>query len=569
MLKLHSEDIGRRLFLSMLVIVLSLLFISIPLIINAYRDYQHSKQTLIEIQTLATAADLANRISRERGPSNMAMSSDAEDLAKNLQDLKEYREGVDAHIELTFQSLQHAGFNQLAKELKSDIQAKLAIGRQNVDRYIATPFEQRQSQALDDTIVSMFDAWDSSHELLKSVVMQAQSKDSSVSDYYALVLILAELRDQAGRVASNVMASVTFDEPLPSTNIARSLQTQKQVRYLWDLLNTLQHDNDKTPEFNHLYINVKRQFIDQGLPIVSQLIDDSTSGRPYHLTGTELTAAISPKFTTVIDLQKYLLEYTVSSAEKYQEQAWKTFLINLIIALVSLTAALFTLIYAQRKVFAPLIQARDMIVELSYAHSPAGSDVVEHRLRQVHSLYDALQKLQYMLKQRDAFEFELKSIANTDRLTGVSNRLALDEYLKLTEKLPNHFENICLIIIDIDNFKYVNDHYGHIFGDNVIVAVADCLKENVRHNDLIIRFGGDEFLIVMQNIDLDAAVASAEKIRKAVSELNLIEPETQEKLHISVSIGVAVGAKTWMDLLEKADKSLFKSKEGGKNLVSV
>ena len=568
MLNMHSEQIGRRLFTSMLVIVLSLLCLSVPLIIGAYQTYKQSEHALVEIKALATVADLANRISRERGPSNMTMSSSIEELETHLKNLEEYRHGVDQQIELTFQSLHQAGFTQLAKELKTQLQQKLTAGRQEVDVYIQTPFEQRQSSNLDQTIVKMFEAWDSSHDLLKNVVIQSKSRNGSASEYYTLVLILAELRDQAGRVASNVMAGVTFNEPISNQNIARSLQTQKQVRYLWDLINTIQPEHDKTVEFKFLYDKVKTEFIDQGLPIVSKLIAQSSKQQTYALSGTQLTAEISPKFTTVIDLQKYLLDYSILMVEQQQQSAQQKMVFSVLIAILSLMAAIFTMVYAQRKVFSPLIQARDTIVELSYAHSSTGSEMVEHKLRQVHSLYDALQKLQDMLKQRDAFEFELKSIANTDRLTGVSNRLALDEYLKRTEQIPNHFENICLIIIDIDNFKYVNDRHGHIFGDNVIVAVADCLKDNVRHSDLIIRFGGDEFLVVMPHIEFEAAVASAEKIRSAVAGLNLIDPETKEQLNISVSIGVAVGATTWMDLLEKADKSLFKAKEAGKNLVA-
>ena len=568
MLNMHSEQIGRRLFTSMLVIVLSLLCLSVPLIIGAYQTYKQSEHALVEIKALATVADLANRISRERGPSNMTMSSSIEELETHLKNLEEYRHGVDQQIELTFQSLHQAGFTQLAKELKTQLQQKLTAGRQEVDVYIQTPFEQRQSSNLDQTIVKMFEAWDSSHDLLKNVVIQSKSRNGSASEYYTLVLILAELRDQAGRVASNVMAGVTFNEPISNQNIARSLQTQKQVRYLWDLINTIQPEHDKTVEFKFLYDKVKTEFIDQGLPIVSKLIAQSSKQQTYALSGTQLTAEISPKFTTVIDLQKYLLDYSILMVEQQQQSAQQKMIFSVLIAILSLMAAIFTMVYAQRKVFSPLIQARDTIVELSYAHSSTGSEMVEHKLRQVHSLYDALQKLQDMLKQRDAFEFELKSIANTDRLTGVSNRLALDEYLKRTEQIPNHFENICLIIIDIDNFKYVNDRHGHIFGDNVIVAVADCLKDNVRHSDLIIRFGGDEFLVVMPHIEFEAAVASAEKIRSAVAGLNLIDPETKEQLNISVSIGVAVGATTWMDLLEKADKSLFKAKEAGKNLVA-
>ncbi|MBC6818237.1 GGDEF domain-containing protein, partial [Acinetobacter baumannii] len=84
------------------------------------------------------------------------------------------------------------------------------------------------------------------------------------------------------------------------------------------------------------------------------------------------------------------------------------------------------------------------------------------------------------LKQRDAFEFQLKNIANTDPLTGVSNRLALSEYLKIVESYPQKFSQTCLMIIDIDRFKHVNDQYGHIVGDQVIRRIADQLKANVR-----------------------------------------------------------------------------------------
>ncbi|MFH3733422.1 GGDEF domain-containing protein, partial [Acinetobacter baumannii] len=86
---------------------------------------------------------------------------------------------------------------------------------------------------------------------------------------------------------------------------------------------------------------------------------------------------------------------------------------------------------------------------------------------------------------RDAFEFQLKNIANTDPLTGVSNRLALSEYLKIVESYPQKFSQTCLMIIDIDRFKDVNDQYGHIVGDQVIKRITDQLKANVRASDLI------------------------------------------------------------------------------------
>ena len=552
----------------MLIIVLSLLCISIPLIVSSYKEYVKAQHALIEIQSLGAVADLANKISRERGPSNKAMSSSPKERQKNLQDLKEYRQQVDQQIASTFQTLKQAGFTGLTRELKSDLVQSLSLGRQSIDQYIQTPFKERQSKQLDDAILKMFQAWDSSHELLKNVVMQSQNKDSSVANYYTQILILADLRDQAGRVASNVMAYLSFAEPQPSDNIARSLQTQKQVRYLWDLVNTIQPEQDKTPEFIMLHQQVKTEFIDQGLPIVMRLIDESRHHQPYYLTGTQLTDAVSNKFLTVINLQKYLLESSVQVAKAEQNIAQQKFLVTLLVSIISLMAALFTMIYAQRKVFAPLIQARNMIVELSYANARDHTDIAVRKNQETYSLYDAMEKLQNMLKQRDAFEFQLKNIANTDKLTGVSNRLFLDEYLKTVEYLPQHFDYLSLIIIDIDNFKRVNDQYGHIFGDSVIVSVAESLKENVRSTDLIIRFGGDEFLVVIDQIGFEQALISAEKIRESISALDFQLPESDQKLTVSVSIGVAVGAENWIALLEKADKSLFKAKAQGKNVVA-
>ena len=163
-------------------------------------------------------------------------------------------------------------------------------------------------------------------------------------------------------------------------------------------------------------------------------------------------------------------------------------------------------------------------------------------------------------------------MANTDRLTGVSNRTALDAYLKDKEMHPQSFEQLNLIVVDIDNFKTVNDCYGHFFGDEVIIAIASCLKKNVAHSDLIIRFGGDEFLILFEKMPEDWVIQIAQSILSDVSALEFDLPSTielNEKLKVSVSIGIASGAESWQALFMKADESLFKAKADGRNRVVV
>ena len=123
------------------------------------------------------------------------------------------------------------------------------------------------------------------------------------------------------------------------------------------------------------------------------------------------------------------------------------------------------------------------------------------------------------------------------------------------------------MIIDIDRCNHVNDQYGQIVGDQVIRRIADQLKANVRASDLIVRYGGDEFLILLEQVQFLDARLLAEKIRIAISLEEIDLSGTQEKLHVSVSIGFAIGATSWMELLENADRSLLRAKARGRNVV--
>ena len=156
MLKQGTEKITYRLSISMLVIILSLFAISIPLVISSYQDYIKTKNALIEIEVLNTVADLANKISRERGPANKAMSSHAEDLAKNRQALLEYRNGVDQQVKLTISALQHAGFNTLAIGVQQDVVKRLVQGRQHVNLYQNTQYTKKKKKKKDQAISHMY-----------------------------------------------------------------------------------------------------------------------------------------------------------------------------------------------------------------------------------------------------------------------------------------------------------------------------------------------------------------------------------------------------------------------------
>ena len=165
----------------------------------------------------------------------------------------------------------------------------------------------------------------------------------------------------------------------------------------------------------------------------------------------------------------------------------------------------------------------------------------------------------------------MKDISQTDALTGILNRGAVQSFITMTldkEKMSPNL--VCpLIAIDLDNFKAVNDNYGHSEGDLLLKAVANVLTSSVRHTDIVGRMGGDEFIIYLTNVsNKKTAEAVASKLCLAVSSLALEKPEWN---HITASFGVAFGNShsTWSSLYHEADTALYAAKEKGKNQYSI
>jgi diguanylate cyclase (GGDEF)-like protein len=166
----------------------------------------------------------------------------------------------------------------------------------------------------------------------------------------------------------------------------------------------------------------------------------------------------------------------------------------------------------------------------------------------------------------------LNHLSTADGLTGLLNRRALTEtLLHETERARRYGSDLSLMLCDIDGLKIVNDTYGHTAGDWAIQAIAASLMRTLRKTDVVGRYGGDEFMIILPETSLDGARTIAEKIRAAVNEIDL---EVAEDRHIglSLSIGIADCASAGDDidvLVKLADTALYASKNKGRNMVSA
>jgi diguanylate cyclase (GGDEF)-like protein len=162
--------------------------------------------------------------------------------------------------------------------------------------------------------------------------------------------------------------------------------------------------------------------------------------------------------------------------------------------------------------------------------------------------------------------------AVTDGLTGLYNRAFFDNFLmKSVSSAHRHKTKLSLLIMDVDHFKKFNDTYGHQAGDDVLKSVAKIWKESVREGDVACRYGGEEFVLILPETNIEGANTVAEKIRQTVenNRVHYLKDGEEIELRVTISIGVAElkDGQDRMRLIERADNALYKAKESGRNRV--
>jgi len=192
----------------------------------------------------------------------------------------------------------------------------------------------------------------------------------------------------------------------------------------------------------------------------------------------------------------------------------------------------------------------------------------EEKLRRARDELEA--RVQERTSELAAANAKLKDLSITDDLTGLFNRRYLVRALESEFiRAIRYKRNFSVLLFDIDDFKQVNDRYGHSCGDAVLITLASLIKDCIRGSDMVARYGGDEIAILLPETDKSKATEVAEKLRGLIEETSF---EWQGKaIHITCSIGIASAPDDrivdWNDLLDKADQALYRGKGTGKNIV--
>jgi len=190
----------------------------------------------------------------------------------------------------------------------------------------------------------------------------------------------------------------------------------------------------------------------------------------------------------------------------------------------------------------------------------------EHELANLEALLGTLvYPLRNALRYQDALQQ-----AYRDPLTGAGNRILLNDSLNREMELSRRFGyDLSILMLDLDHFKSINDGFGHMVGDEVLKAIVKQIKTCIRQTDICFRYGGEEFVVLLNNANIANARLIAERIRMTVSELTIETDKGPLQATVSTGLAMLKEGDNINELLNRADKALYQAKHSGRNKVCV
>ncbi|MFT5397036.1 MAG: diguanylate cyclase (GGDEF)-like protein, partial [Gammaproteobacteria bacterium] len=191
---------------------------------------------------------------------------------------------------------------------------------------------------------------------------------------------------------------------------------------------------------------------------------------------------------------------------------------------------------------------------------------VEVEIQKIESLISALiYPLRNALLYKQAVEK-----AYIDPLTGVNNRAAFDKAIEQEmEFSARHKHHLTLMMLDLDKFKDINDNYGHTVGDAILRSFADSIMKYLRGSDILFRYGGEEFSVLLRNTGTEGAALLAERMRKSVEEMEFEYNNIKVKTTVSIGLAQMHEGDSIIELIDRADALLFTAKDNGRNRVEA
>lgn len=559
-----DHSLRRKLLLGTGVVFVCTAILAMSVIGRSFDDYRHARQNLRGLESYRLILDAANLLSAERGPSNSVLGDNGGARDELRARLTAFRARTDAILA----QLSAPEGGGVPVDMLAPTRAQLLEGRREVDRVAAIPRERRRLDDVQSVIESMFTVVD----IFQSVVTwKAAALTASNPGVAAPVLagrIFGELREYGGRIASQIMAPIAIGQPLQRKHLIDSNRTRGRILELWKLIENSDSNDGGDPRLAARLRDAERMFLGEGLGMVEGLIAEGRVSGRYAMTADAFTVQFVKTLKPLEQLRDAFLDNAIERLTGTRNEALTILSMTIAITAVILAILIGLMAAGQRFLFGPLMRAREAVIALA-EDRPVLPARAAHHATEMSRLFDAIDILRTSLAERASLTEKLKQQAETDGLTGLMNRRALDMIGESHTSSQVMADGACLILMDLDHFKSINDRHGHLEGDHVLRETVRLIRPMLGTNDIFARFGGEEFVILIPGHDLAEANGLAKRIR-TVLEMHNIELSSGSVLTVTASFGVAkgnLGERGWRRLVEGADAALYRAKSDGRNCV--
>ena len=526
---------------------------------DAVKNLQHAER-IAEINACAEPFFKAiEALSFERGRSNVVLAAEAPISEQNREFIRGRRIHADSYLLMGEEQLRRID-SALAERLHTEYK-QFQLLQSQLDEQIQLPLARRNPAIRDEWIRQSTEFIFFIRDIIDS--MGRRERTLGVFDiYHHFQLNCVEFRLFSGYGASVLTAAIGTGKPLSSAEYQAYLESRAKADYLWE-----QIDNDSAnfdnPILQETLQRVYHEYYQIYRPMQTEILSQLLLKALPKESGERLAAHSVPAFDSIFDLIAVIDRETRTHVEQLTHKAERGFRIAMSQFLLTSFFVAFFLIYFRSKLFAPMGRIVEGLQNILDGQQISGLETDVQREDEIGLLARGTLTLQEKVSgERRLLQLQ-ERLATTDRLTGLFNREMLNQRLEdVLAHADRYREPLSMILFDLDHFKTVNDTWGHPVGDEVLVQTAQTVKSVIRGADLLIRFGGEELLILMPNTMEAGAVAAAEKIR-----IRLAENRHPVAGVVTASFGIAERAtgEEFADWYKAADDALYQAKKTRRN----
>ncbi|EDZ62889.1 diguanylate cyclase [Sulfurimonas gotlandica GD1] len=560
----------RRILLSALTPLIGMLLFGTIILLNNYNKYEDMRKTSAITNIISNIDELVHTIQIERGLSSGFLTS-AQDKFKDTLNVQ--RTIVDMATNEFLEKIKTTEIKNIYEiqpyintfktdissinKLRKDIDGKVISQARTIDKYtsmignILSITPKVAFLNLDREVSSSIATLSSIQHLKESLgqerafgTMIIEQKDATLKEYITFTRLIGTQKAFLSTFAHTASGSQKHtNKMLRDSNIAKQVRLYEDSIEIHDFKNL---DTEIWFKSMTTYINKIKLFEDELLSDINILIEK-------RINDTIRNLLLWLSFTTAILVITLSILYTFKKSTKFQ--------------IYQLTNAMKDLATGGRSLrLSPIHVKRDELAYMYDAYETTRQKLLKGDIYT--QLYLNKKEMEIQSHQRENVKLEV--MAFIDPLTGAVNRRKFEELsMQELERSNRYNSDLSFLMLDIDHFKSINDTYGHAAGDEILKHFASICLDMARSLDIVARVGGEEFVVMLPETTIDGAYIFAERFRKEIYTSEVTVDEQIIKYSVSIGIAILDNDKDVKDILQRADKALYKAKESGRNCTIV